>query len=119
MSAQATPRKEGFVMVEMSDIHAMAESIVREFNPERIILFGSYARGTPGPDSDVDLLVVLPFEGKTWRMASEIRGRIRPHFPLDLLVRTPEAVRQRIEMGDTFLRDVLRHGKVLYEAHDG
>ena len=103
-------------MVEMSDIQALAESIVREFNPERIFLFGSYAHGTPGPDSDVDLLVVLPFEGKTWRMASEIRGRIRPRFPLDLLVRSPEQLRYRFKENDAFLRQITQEGKVLYEA---
>ena len=103
-------------MVEMSDIHALADSIVREFNPERIILFGSYAHGTPGPDSDVDLLVVLPFEGKTWRMASEIRRRIRPRFPLDLLVRSPEQLRRWPNEAGTFLREITQEGKVLYET---
>ena len=94
----------------------MAERIVREFNPERIILFGSYAHGTPGPDSDVDLLVVLPFEGKTWRMASEIRGRIRPRFPLDLLVRSPEQLHRRLNETDAFMREITQEGKVLYET---
>jgi predicted nucleotidyltransferase len=51
-------------MISTALIEEVAERIVREFNPERIILFGSHAYGTPGPDSDVDLLVVLPFEGK-------------------------------------------------------
>ena len=50
-------------MVQMKDIQEVAERIVREFKPDRIILFGSYARGAAGVDSGVDLLVILPFEG--------------------------------------------------------
>jgi predicted nucleotidyltransferase len=103
-------------MVDFKDIQALADSIAEQFNPERIILFGSYAAGTAGPDSDVDLLVVLPFEGKTWKMASKIRGRIRPSFPMDLLVRTPQQLRQRLTMHDVFLRDITQRGKTLYEA---
>lgn len=103
-------------MVDMNDIHALVERIVREFKPERVVLFGSYAYGTPGPDSDVDLLVVLPFEGKPWRMASEIRGRVRPHFPLDLLVRSPEQLRCRQSETDAFLREIVQEGKILYES---
>lgn len=56
-------------------IRQLEERIAREFRPERIMLFGSYTRGEPGPDSDVDLLVVLPFEGKPWRMATAILNR--------------------------------------------
>lgn len=64
-------------MVSMEDIQALADRIVREFLPERIVLFGSYASGTASPDSDVDLLVVLPYQGKSWAKAAEIRGRVR------------------------------------------
>jgi len=104
------------VLVEMEEIRALAARIVGEFNPERIILFGSYAQGTPNPDSDVDLLVVLPFEGKPWRVASEIRRRVRPSFPLDLLVRTPEGLRSRLQIADPFWQEIVQKGKVLYEA---
>jgi predicted nucleotidyltransferase len=103
-------------MVEMNEIRVLAGRIAREFHPERIILFGSYAWGTPTPDSDVDLLVVLPFQGKSWRMASEIRKRARFPHAMDLLVRTPEQLRQRLAMGDTFLQEVIQQGRVLYEA---
>ena len=84
-----------------------------------MVLFGSYARGAATPDSDVDVLVVMPFEGRSVDKSVEIRLKTKPPFPLDLLVRTPEVVDERIEMGDCFLRDILRDGKVLYEAHDG
>jgi predicted nucleotidyltransferase len=103
-------------MVNFKDIQALADSIIKQFKPERIILFGSYAAGTAGPDSDVDLLVVLPFEGKTWKMASTIRSHTRPSFPMDLLVRTPQQLRQRLSMNDVFLRDITQKGKTLYEV---
>jgi predicted nucleotidyltransferase len=103
-------------MVDFKDIQALADRIAERFHPERIILFGSYAAGTAGPDSDVDLLVVLPFEGKTWKMASTIRHNTRPSFPTDLLVRTPQQLSQRLAMNDVFMRDITQKGKMLYEA---
>lgn len=103
-------------MVEMSEIDALARRIGERFQPDRVILFGSYAWGTPTPDSDVDLLIVLPFQGKNWQMATEIRKYVRASFPMDLLVRTPEQLRQRLSMGDTFLREITQRGKVLFEA---
>jgi len=103
-------------MVDFRDIQALADRIAEQFHPERIILFGSYAAGLPNPDSDVDLLVILPFEGKSWKMASEIRRQTRPSFPMDLLVRTPEQLRQRLTRHDVFLRDITQRGKTLYEA---
>lgn len=105
-------------MVDMNEVRALSECIAQEFKAEQIILFGSHAYGTPSPDSDVDLLVVLPFEGKPWRMAAEIRRRTRPRFPLDLLVRSPEQLRLRLDMQDGFMREVMHKGKVLYEARN-
>jgi predicted nucleotidyltransferase len=103
-------------MVDMDSIYAVVERIVKAYYPERIVLFGSYAYGTPISDSDVDLLVVLPFEGKGARKAIEILNTVQPEFPVDLLVRTPEQVRQRLAWNDFFLREILEKGKVLYEA---
>lgn len=103
-------------MVSMSSIREFSRQIAAEFHPERIVLFGSYASGSPTPDSDVDLLVVMPFEGKSVNQSVEMRVRLRPQFPVDLIVRTPQAVQQRLDMGDTFIRDILSDGKVLYEA---
>jgi predicted nucleotidyltransferase len=106
-------------MVDEKSIAEVGERIAREFHPERIILFGSYARGTPTRHSDVDLLVILPFEGKAVHKSVEIRLKVRPPFPVDLIVRTPEKVRERLAMGDDFMQDILENGKVLYEADDG
>jgi predicted nucleotidyltransferase len=103
-------------MVAMNRIEEFGQSIGREFGAERVILFGSYARGQVTDDSDVDLLVIIPFEGRSVDKSVEIRMKLRPQFPVDLLVRTPEKVRQRIKMGDGFMREIIEEGKVLYEA---
>jgi predicted nucleotidyltransferase len=105
-------------MIAMNDIEEYGRRIGEEFRPERVLLFGSYANGEPTPDSDVDLMVVMPHKTKGYRVATEIRGRIHPPFPLDLIVRTPEQIRERLTLGDCFIRDITRHGKVLYEASD-
>jgi predicted nucleotidyltransferase len=101
-------------MVSRADIQELAGRIAREFDPEKIILFGSYAYGKPSPDSDVDLLVIAPVAGKSWRKAAEIRNRVRCRFPLDLLVRAPEEMRQRLNAGDPFLREIAERGVVLH-----
>jgi len=106
-------------MVAMKEIRALARRIARKFHPERVVLFGSYADGKPTPDSDVDILVVLPHKGRTLDKAVEIRLAAAPTLPVDLIVRTPESVRRRMRMGDGFLSDILENGKVLYEAPDG
>lgn len=103
-------------VVARDAIHELAGRIAAAFRPERIILFGSHAYGQPTPDSDVDLLIVMRHEGKSWDTAARIRGTVRPRFPVDLLVRTPEKLQQRLAMGDVFLREVVTRGTVLYEA---
>lgn len=103
-------------MVTMAQIEELARRIGREFHSDRVVLFGSYARGVATDDSDVDLLVIYPFEGRSVHQSVKIRMKLRPRFPVDLLVRTPEKLRQRIEMGDDFIREILEEGKVLYET---
>ena len=89
--------------------------IASEYKPERIVLFGSYFRGNPTPDSDVDLLIVMRFRGHPATQAAEMRLRLRPPFPVDLVVRTPGKVRERLRMGDSFIREAMK-GRVLYET---
>jgi predicted nucleotidyltransferase len=100
------------------EIKDLSSQIVREFQPLKIILFGSHANGKPEWDSDVDLLVVMPFRGKPNRQAVKIRSRIDTTVALDLLVRTPQQISERLAMGDTFIRDILERGRVVYEAHN-
>ena len=104
-------------MVEMKEIRDLTSQIAREFNPDRIILFGSHAYGRPSNDSDVDILVVLPFEGKPVRKAIEIRNKVNASLPLDLIVRTPEQLAERVAQNDWFIREILERGRTLYEAN--
>ncbi len=100
----------------MEQIEDFTLRVVSEFQPMRVLLFGSYARGEQNANSDVDLLIIMPFIGRSAVKSAEIRLRTRPMFPVDLIVRTPGAVEKRIAMGDGFIRDAIEHGKVLYEA---
>ena len=104
-------------MVDRKEITDLSERIVEEFDPERIILFGSYAYGEPAPDSDVDLLVILPFDGKNFYKSLEILNRVNPTFSIDLLARRPEDTSRRYEEGDPLIREALDRGKVLYERN--
>ena len=90
-------------MVAMNRIQKVGQQIGRQFGAERVILFGSYAQGKATEDSDVDLLVICRFEGKSVDKSVEIRMKLRPQFPVDLLVRSPEKIQQRLQMGDYFI----------------
>ena len=103
-------------MVTTRKIRQLSRHIAEQFNPERIILFGSRARGRPHRDSDVDLLVVMRCKGPRARKAAEILNRVEPEFPVDLIVRTPQEFRRRLAQEDQFLAEVVERGKVLYEA---
>ena len=105
-------------MVAIDMIEEFGQRIGREFGADKVILFGSYAHGKPTDDSDVDILVIGAFEGRSVDKSVQIRLKLRPKFPVDIIVRTAEKVRRRIAMGDGFMRDVLEEGRVLYEADD-
>jgi len=95
-----------------------AARVAEQFNPLSIVLFGSQALGTARRDSDVDLLVVMPFEGKGMRQAVQIRHALRPPFALDLIIRRPEEIDTRVERRDFFLQDVMDSGVVLYDRRN-
>jgi len=91
--------------------------IVEGFHPNKVILFGSYAWGVPRVDSDVDLLVIMESDARPAHRSAEISMACRPpHWVMDILVRTPEEMDQRMKMGDPFIREILERGIVLYEC---
>lgn len=100
----------------MAAIQDLAQRIAAQFSPEKVILFGSYAYGDPKSWSDVDLLIIMEIpEGNLKQMLAVSRA-LSPHpFGLDILVRTPKEILERTTSGDTFTKEVLTHGKVLYE----
>ena len=104
-------------MVDIKDIQAVSDKIAAKLNPDKVILFGSYAYGNPTEDSDVVLLVVLPFEGHSYWKSVDIlcNAMPDPYFPIDLLARTPEDVARRYAELDPLVKEALDRGKVLYE----
>jgi len=104
-------------MISRALIQETALRIVDQFKPERIVLFGSYAYGDPSVDSDVDLLITMQTRLRPIDQAVQIRQAIRFPFPVDLLIRTPEQIRKRLDMGDPFISKATSMGKILYESH--
>ena len=92
------------------------QKIVDELNPEKIVLFGSYAYGRPNPHSDVDLLVIMKTSASRKERSWKVSRLLLPRpFPVDLLVKTPKEIERALKSGDFFLREILTRGKVLYE----
>ena len=102
-------------MVSLNEIQDVADRIAAGFDPDKIILFGSYANGTQHADSDVDLLVVLPFEGKPFWKSVEIVNRVDPQFSIDVIARDSADMTRRYAEGDPLIHDAIDQGKVLYE----
>ncbi len=103
-------------LISLPAIRKFGRRIGTEFGADRVILFGSHARGDANEDSDVDLLVILSFRGRSVDQTVRIHLELRPSFPVDLIVRTPQAIQRRLRMGDYFIRTILNEGRVLYEA---
>ena len=99
-------------MIPLKAIQATCDEIVREFSPLQVILFGSYAYGTPTAESDVDLFVVMEEKRQAW----EMRERIPRRFQLDLHVWCPKDIAYRVAHNDWFLREVFEKGDVLYDT---
>ncbi len=106
----------GFEPVTGRKIRAVVDKIVAEFDPDKVILFGSYAYGKPTIDSDVDVLVVMESDERPAARASRVIGALAGKtFPMDILVRTPKELEQRLDIGDLFFKEIVERGKVLYE----
>ena len=103
-------------MVNRTQICRYARTIGREFRPERVILFGSYARGKATEDSDVDLLVIMDHnKPRNVDQAIAMRLQTDAPFPMDLLVKRPSEIAERLAMNDSFLKSILTDGEVVYE----
>jgi predicted nucleotidyltransferase len=116
-SAYRQPYRYASPNVPLSAIRRYARQLAERFHPEKIILFGSYAYGTPHEESDVDLLVIMPARNVI-DQALRIDFAIEKPFSLDIHVRTPKQIERRLkaEDRDWFLYEVITKGKVLYEA---
>jgi len=102
--------------VEFHVIAEMAEKIAEAFRPEKIILFGSHARGQPGELSDVDLLVIAESSDPPPKRSVPIYRLLRNYrIPVDVLVRTPDEIKRYKNLPFSFLQTVCREGVTLYE----
>ena len=118
MEAIRVPNVNERKRIPMQAIRAVVRQIAEKFQPEKIILFGSYAHGEPRPESDVDLLVIMDTPLRNRVQAAQIARAIEYHFGLDLLVRTPQQLAERLALGDFFLQEVVEKGQVLYAHSD-
>jgi predicted nucleotidyltransferase len=118
MVAVQVPTIDKRKRIPQKAIDQVVGQIVEKCKPQKIILFGSYARGTPHPESDVDMLVIMETQLREVEQAIQICQQIEYRFGLDLIVHTPKYLAERLKIGDWFLRDVLKEGKVLYEARN-
>lgn len=99
-------------------IRHLCNQIVEKFHPQKVILFGSYADGRPNYDSDIDLMVVMPYLGSELDKMAEVRLQLDSTIPVDVLVKTPNQIKNRIALGDFFILDIVKNGKLLYERGD-
>ena len=97
------------------EIFEKTSLIIRKFNPEKIILFGSYASGNPVPESDVDLFIIMHSNKPSWEKSIEVSLALRHTFPIDIIVKTPDEIDNRLNAGDFFIKDIFKKGRVLYE----
>lgn len=103
--------------VSIRQIRIVARRLGRQLRPKKVILFGSYAYGRPDRDSDVDLFIIMPSRRRPAERAALVSRMLHPRpFPVDILVRTPQEVRRRLALGDSFVEEIVTRGKVLYEV---
>lgn len=99
-----------------SMITEIATKIVENFHPEKIILFGSQVWGKTKGWSDIDILVIMNFNESSSQLSAKISMAAKPRYvPMDIMVRTPDEIKRRIEIDDHFIQRILTQGKVLYE----
>lgn len=100
-------------------IQRMVERLREGYAPQKVILFGSRARGTARPDSDIDLLVIKETSERfidRWVRVRQVLSDPERTIPLETMVLTPQEVAQRLAIGDQFVETILREGTVLYAA---
>lgn len=98
------------------EIKKITGIIAKKYQPEKIILFGSYAWGKPTKDSDADLFIIKDTKERKIKRMQNIFSFLREkNIPLDVLVYTPKEIEKRLQMGDFFIEDIINNGKLIYE----
>ena len=99
------------------EITKILVKLIAEYDPQQVILFGSYAYGNPRSDSDIDLLIIKDTPERfidRWVTVRRILSDAQRSFPLDTLILTPQEVAHRLAVGDQFVAEILERGEVLY-----
>lgn len=123
MGSQSAPQsddggRDASIPAEIKKLlNEAVQKLTRDYHPEKIILYGSYAYGHPTPDSDIDLLIVRETDKKRVDRFVEVNRMLyRPgrRVSISPLVYTPHEIEQRVSLGDDFIREILTRGHVLY-----
>ncbi len=105
-------------MISQETIQEVTNRIVQYMQPEKVVLFGSYANGIPTEDSDLDLLVIKSTDLPNGKRTSDLRAHLRDlKISIDLLIRTPNEIEYWIETPMAFTTQILKEGKTLYEQN--
>ncbi len=106
-------------MISQETIQQVVDDIVKGIDPIKVIMFGSYARGTQAVDSDLDIFVVAEMEGSSVERTRRVNGVISARgFGIDVVVRTPQQVQKSLTGRDWFVQEIYEQGKVLYERRN-
>ena len=100
-------------------IQGMVNTLRKDYAPQRVILFGSHAYGTPRSDSDIDLLIIKETSERfidRWVTVRRILSDAQRKIPVETLILTPEEVSRRLAIGDQFIAEIMKEGEVLYAA---
>ena len=100
-------------------IQTMVQKLITEYAPQKLILFGSYAYGSPGPDSDIDFLIIKETSERfidRWVTVQRIITGLHPSIPVETLVLTPQEIKARLAIGDQFVREIVEKGEILYDT---
>jgi predicted nucleotidyltransferase len=104
-------------MVTQAQINEIIKRIVENYNPERVIVFGSYAKGRATEDSDLDLLIIKDTNIPRYKRGREVRKYLRGlKVPIDLIVYTEDEIQNWRHVKTAFITTVMKEGRVLYEA---
>ena len=102
-----------------TELNKILKRVIDAYQPEKIILFGSYAYGKPDSDSDLDLLIIKKTSDSfidRWINIRQIVSDPKRSIPFDPIVLTPEEIEERLAMGDQFVEEIIKKGEVLYAA---
>ena len=101
-------------MKNQKEVKNIVNQIVKNYKPEKIILFGSFAYGTPKISSDIDLLIIKNTKKRKVERIKDVLMKVESGFPLEPLVYSPKELQERLNLGDFFFQDIMKNGKVLY-----